>query len=1795
MHDHPSLRTCCVVVGVLSVVLARQASPVQAGDEDASTNKAPVERVVGRWLEIVRDGERISVKHGDHLLLEYKYGGVPYKPYVSRLISPAGDNVLRDAPSDHLHHHGLMFAWRVNGVNFWEERAGSGREIHTQWRELRIATVEAGEDSDDAFSEQAILREKLRWEGPTGKTLVDEERVITVPYAAEGDPRVITWQSTFVVAEGGTDVVITGTSYNGLGARFPKTMDTGGHFQNEAGGVGVEGTNQKRATWCAYTANLAADKPVTIAMFDARGNPRHPTKWFTMDKPFAYLSGTQNIKLDPIHLRSGHPLTVRYGVGVFDGAADRETLNDSYTAWQQLPAEIRVGTDRGLIGRYYVGNAEGDPVAVRIDPTIAFDWSDGVPDDRLPAGRFTAIWEGELFVPIDGQFHFMADTDGAARIAVDDVAVYENGRAPLKPIELDSGFHSMHVEYTASVEHPRIRLCWQSGAFPRETISARYFVHQIEQEAPYEDQLRYERGRDMIARSGCAHCHAIRGVAATGKIGPPLNRVAKMGSDYLARWIRDPQQVRPGCRMPAQGLLINAAQSAGGTGDVSAIVAYLRSLSPDLETIQQSREAKRHRQTDASMLPSGSRNGGRKLFHELGCVACHAPEAPAEGESSNAPILADIGAKWSRSELIHFLEAPLLWHPNSRMGDFNLTEMEAADLAAYLVTFRTLGDGTTLPAVEAQQSRPLASKSQLERGKQLVAKYRCVACHQIDDVEPNGVSLVPLTGRAGSGCLSTRGATYQFALTTEDRMAVSEFLKRRPAVPSKVASMETAGRRLKKHFLCFHCHSRDGAGTGLLSKGLLRYRSEATVSAGTQQHDRPANQTAATTAAAPDLSGVGGKLKKSWLDKVLAGTASSPRPWLAMRMPRLAMDETERAALIRWLTITDSTAGSASPAIPPEMPNAIEDVAVSLMGSKGFSCAHCHTLGHHHPTTDTPAPDLAMVGQRISRSWFHRWLDNPARIRPGTPMPAFVRPAPGIAGDNLAVQKEVLWTYLTTTPPEKMVLAAEPERIVAVVGPRPRIVQGRIKSDLPLRVVRGVAIGLPNGNSLLFDGGRLAWLGSWRGGFLREVGGHGALHNWQVDGTQVWAAAEAGPPLVFRDKETGQWIAPPMWRDRFGWLDSVSYEGRGVRIEYRLRVPGERQADGEAGPWVHVTETVAANPPAAGRDGSTRRIRIHGVPERYDAIVRLPTPVKSEPRISGMTVDALPGTPTALVKKHPTLVTRQRDATLAFHISAGPMAQWITAPKTVIYPILQPFTDDPVEPGQTFQPKVLACQDRVAILSISAHDGRSHDITIQWSRHGVGATVDTGPPLLGEASDGGPASKEIAPIYAADPTRFSRLSDAKGVTVPSGYYVERLPLPDDFLACGIDFYRGKLLVGGYDGEIRFAEDTDGDGLQDRYRYFAGTMDQVNNLRIFDGKIFVATPGAVYLVKDRNGDEIADAFEVLSSSWDWSGHAYDWFFGLARDGNGNLYGSTSTPFERPPELRGHFQRGSVLRISPDHKTTVVGKGMRYNFGWTSRPDGRIYFTVNQGHWNITCAIHELVEGSHYGYGEPDLSKVKKPVIYVPYPWCRSLTGILFAESTPSFGPFQGDGFAADYNTRRVIRWTEQEVGTERQGACYAFLDGLDAGPTDMVFGPDGALYIAFMSDGSWYHERPRGGVYRVRYRGRAPFSVHAAKITRDGFSIDFTGPVDPASIGTATCRKVHRYFHEYKGRYHSEEIAHEDVPVRGIRLSEDARTLTLITDNAVTPRIYKIHLRGVRSADGRPLDNGECFVTVKNVP
>jgi len=92
------------------------------------------------------------------------------------------------------------------------------------------------------------------------------------------------------------------------------------------------------------------------------------------------------------------------------------------------------------------------------------------------------------------------------------------------------------------------------------------------------DQLT-ERGQEVFLGSSCVMCHAISGTPAGARVGPDLTHLASRRTiaagtlpntrGNLAGWIVNPQQIKPGARMPP-----NQLRSA----DLQALLAYLETL-----------------------------------------------------------------------------------------------------------------------------------------------------------------------------------------------------------------------------------------------------------------------------------------------------------------------------------------------------------------------------------------------------------------------------------------------------------------------------------------------------------------------------------------------------------------------------------------------------------------------------------------------------------------------------------------------------------------------------------------------------------------------------------------------------------------------------------------------------------------------------------------------------------------------------------------------------------------------------------------------------------------------------------------------------------------------------------------------------------------------------------------------------------------------------------------------------------------------------------------------------------------
>ncbi len=87
------------------------------------------------------------------------------------------------------------------------------------------------------------------------------------------------------------------------------------------------------------------------------------------------------------------------------------------------------------------------------------------------------------------------------------------------------------------------------------------------------------RGQEVFLASSCVMCHAIAGTPAGSRIGPDLTHLASRRTiaagtlpntlGNLARWIVNPQAIKPGVRMPPNNL---------ESDDLQALLTYLESL-----------------------------------------------------------------------------------------------------------------------------------------------------------------------------------------------------------------------------------------------------------------------------------------------------------------------------------------------------------------------------------------------------------------------------------------------------------------------------------------------------------------------------------------------------------------------------------------------------------------------------------------------------------------------------------------------------------------------------------------------------------------------------------------------------------------------------------------------------------------------------------------------------------------------------------------------------------------------------------------------------------------------------------------------------------------------------------------------------------------------------------------------------------------------------------------------------------------------------------------------------------------
>ncbi|MBX3734483.1 MAG: c-type cytochrome [Verrucomicrobiae bacterium] len=540
-------------------------------------------------------------------------------------------------------------------------------------------------------------------------------------------------------------------------------------------------------------------------------------------------------------------------------------------------------------------------------------------------------------------------------------------------------------------------------------------------------------GAVLVSELGCTSCHASGQKAFLAKPGPDLSEVgARANGAHLRRFLASPSGVKPGTTMPDVLAHLPEAQRE----DVANALAHY------LATLGQPGVSGRPQ-------PDAVERGG-KLYHSVGCVACHSPERTLSGSVPLGPL----AEKYTVASLAAFLERPLDIWPGGRMPDGQLERAESTDVASFLL--------------REQQTPPTAFSPDpvlAVRGKALFAEHRCQACHRTDEQLAPPVLTALAELRASEGCLSgTRGAWPHYPLAENQRASLRAVLAEDAKIWTPAEEVQLALTQLN----CVACHQRDGLG------GVAADRDEYF----TGEDENLGEQGRLP----PSLTGVGAKLKALWLHDVIAHGASA-RPYLHTRMPKFGSPNAR--PLVAGLKALDT--------LPPAVFTRVgetrrpREVGRELVGSKSFNCIACHTFREKRAGA-IQALDLMTMTERLEENWFHHYLAQPQMFSPLTIMPAFwpdgKSPLTNVLGGDSGQQRDALWQYLAQGPDASEPAGLVLEPLVITVTDEAVI----IRRAFPGIGKRGIGVGYPGGINLSFDAEQMRLASVWSGGFIEASG-----------------------------------------------------------------------------------------------------------------------------------------------------------------------------------------------------------------------------------------------------------------------------------------------------------------------------------------------------------------------------------------------------------------------------------------------------------------------------------------------------------------------------------------------------------------------------------------------------------------------------------------------------------------------------------------------------------------------------------
>ncbi|MGA2050300.1 MAG: c-type cytochrome [Terracidiphilus sp.] len=374
-------------------------------------------------------------------------------------------------------------------------------------------------------------------------------------------------------------------------------------------------------------------------------------------------------------------------------------------------------------------------------------------------------------------------------------------------------------------------------------------------------------------------------------------------------------------------------------------------------------------------------NSGRTMLTRYGCVHCHAitrPDGTKVLATDHPPSLVHIADKTTREWVYSWLKDPQAYAASTTMPNYKLSDGDASDISAYLVSTSTPHAGDTVAADTKTVANPDPTA-----GPSLYGQSFCASCHAVQNAAGNlvGGDVGPELTRIGNKAkpewltawlqnpriydATTPMPHYRF--TPQQITTLTAYLQTKSdsdygsgvhldaASPQQIAH----GRKLIVELGCAACHEINGV-------------------------QKPENF-------APDLSTIGSKplaqivflpgMEHSVASYIVAKIRQPRAFGASVKMPQFALTASQTDALTTAL-LAQTNRGKSMPdnlrvaAVPDTNYQPAWHAGKLITELACFSCHRINGKG------GDMAPDLTWEGSAVQRPWLTDFLKNPNTLRP---------------------------------------------------------------------------------------------------------------------------------------------------------------------------------------------------------------------------------------------------------------------------------------------------------------------------------------------------------------------------------------------------------------------------------------------------------------------------------------------------------------------------------------------------------------------------------------------------------------------------------------------------------------------------------------------------------------------------------------------------------------------------------------------------------------------------------------------